>query len=1021
MHNEWEDPAVFERHREVMHAPLGAYANAEDALQNAASPWWMSLDGTWEFFLVPTVAGVPKGFWKPEFSTRKWGRIAVPSNWQLQKDCFDKPIYTNIVYPFEPNPPFAPEQNATGCYRRTFTVPAAWKGRRVLLNIGSADSNCTVWVNGEKAGYSEDSRLAAEFDITPFVKPGDNLLAIQVMRYCSGFYLEDQDYWHLSGLQRPVTLMAKPAVFLRDFAVRTRFDARFEDAVLEADVWVNACPEMADHRVRIALFDAKGRKVAEAEAPVATHGNMYSMKDALRGAARFALAVTAPQKWSAETPHLYTLVMTLVDPKGRAVDFERVRVGFRHIEIRDRQVLINGRRMIVRGVNRHEFHPQKGRALDAADMRAEIVAMKRLNFNAVRTSHYPNDPRWYDLCDELGLYIVDEANLETHGLHGDLSVDPAWMAAYMARAQRMVLRDRNHPCVCFWSLGNESYVGPHHAAMAAWIRRADPTRPVQYESGNAGRDVTDIMAPMYPQLDWIRRVMADARETRPMILCEYAYAKGNATGNFKKFWDLVDTCPAFQGGFMWDWSDKALELSLANGKKGWAFGGDFGDGFDYPGHDEDPTQVLNGIVGPTLAPHPGAYEVQHVQAPVAFEADPAMLAAGRVRVLNKHQFLDLSGFTLQWRVCEDGHVLQKGALQLPPVPAGDSAELCLDVALPRPKPGAEYWLNLDCRLRRATPWAPAGHCLTWAQFALPVKLIPRPVTALPRHALAIQRDTLSARAGKTEIRFDPASGLPVAYRHNGVDLLQTGFVESFFRAPLDNDWILNRTNNYAARWRAAGLDRLARTLDNQDLIDTPSFLRILNTTRHTGADPDRPIRCETAIEFRRDGSLAFTQTVAIPDAFPCIPRVGVFFILPAGFERLRWYGRGPWENYVDRKTAARVDEYRGAVTDMLPDYICPGECGGREDVRWLELTNASGRGLRVEGAPLFHFSALHASDAALTNAAHLHELQTCPETHLHIDTLHMGVGGDTGWTPNVHPEYLIQPGTFRWAFTLRPL
>ena len=1022
MHHEWEDPAVFERNRETMHAPLGAYADAEGALRGAASPWKMSLDGAWDFFLAPSVAKVPTGFWEPSFSAKGWGKITVPSNWQLQKDCPDKPIYTNVAYPFDPNPPFVPEQNATGCYRRAFTLPASWKGRRVFLNIGSADSNCAVWVNGRDAGYGEDSRLESEFDITPFLRPGANLLAIRVMRYCSGFYLEDQDYWHLSGLQRPVSLLAKPAVFLRDYAVRTVFDAAYQDATLEADVCVNDCPEMEGHRVRVALHDAKGKTIASAEAPVAARSNMYtySKDKVLRATARFSIPVPMPRQWSAETPNLHTLVMTLLDAEGREVDFERSRVGFRQIEIRNRQVLINGRRMVVRGVDRHEFHPVKGRALDADDMRAEILAMKRLNFNAVRTSHYPNDPRWYDLCDELGLYIVGEANLETHGVHGDLSLNPAWMAAYMARAQRMVLRDRNHPCVCFWSLGNESFVGPHHAAMAAWIRRADPARPVQYESANPGPDVSDIMVPMYPHLDWVKKVLADASEKRPMVMCEYAYAKGNASGNFKKFWDLVDREPSFQGGFIWDWADKALALDLPDGRTGWGYGGDFGCGFDYPAHREEPTQVLNGIVGPDLVPHPGAHEVQQVQAPVAFEADAAQLAAGRARVRNKHQFLALDGFALRWSVRGDGRVLQKGVLDLPAVPPGEDAELALGFTLPEPKPGVEYWLNLDCVLRRATPWANAGHCVTWAQFALPVKTLPGVRGSCPA-SRAIHYANNTIHAGATELRLDPETGLIASFRHKGVELLTAGPLESLFRPPLDNDWILHNNGNYAGLWQAAGLATLRREVVWQKRAETPRFFGHFSTVTHTGTDPERPVRCENALEFYGDGCIDFSQVIEIPPSFPCLPRVGVGLVMPAGFEHVRWYGRGPWENYADRKTAARVGEYAANVSDMIPGYICPGECGGREDVRWLEITNADGRGLRFEGSPLFHFNALHATTAALAGAAHLHDLETCAETRVHLDHLHMGVGGDNGWTPNVHPEYLVQPGVYRWAFAMRPI
>ncbi len=1026
-HFEWEDPAVFERSRETTHAPWGAWPDAETAhtAPPGGTPFIRSLDGPWAFQLVPRVADVPDGFWSTAFDASAWGTIPVPSNWQLQPDCFDKPIYTNIVYPFEPTPPTVPEANPTGCYRRIFRVPRTWRGRRVFLSIGSADSNCAVWVNGREIGYSEDSRLAAEFDITDALVPGDNLLAIRVMRYCSGFYLEDQDYWHLSGLQRSVTLIAKPAVHLRDWAVRTRFDAQYREAVLEADVEVNDHPDMVRYAIEVVLFDLKGHPVpgTTARAPIAAHTLMYGDSKTRRATARFRLPVAAPHVWSAETPVLYTLVLTLLDPDGNAIDFERVRVGFRQIEIRDRQVLINGRRLVVRGVDRHEHHPVRGRALTEDDMRRDIVAMKRLNFNAVRTSHYPNDPRWYDLCDEMGMYVVDEANLETHGVHGDLSQDSAWMHAYLARAQRMVLRDRNHPCVCFWSLGNESSVGPHHAAMAAWIRATDSTRPVQYESGSPGPAVSDIMVPMYPGLDWVKTVLADAAERRPMILCEYAYAKGNASGNFHKFWELVDASPSFQGGFIWDWHDKALARTLEDGRTVWAFGGEFGCGFDYAAHGENPTQVLNGIVGPDLVPHPGAWEVKNVQAPVSFAADAASLAAGKVRVFNKHQFIDLSGFEVVWSVRENGRGLRSGRRVLPPVVAGASTELDLGFALPAPRPGFEYWLNVDCRLRRATPWAEAGHVVAWAQFALPVKCLaatPRRVRGTLECHRGAEEATRIVCAGPTEVEFREDVGLLTGYRHNGVALLLTGPTECFYRAPTDNDWILGHAASYSRQWTEAGLDRLTRLVDSVEVMEGRDAVQLRIVTRLVGTDRERPIRCETVTRIEPDGSVEIQQRVDIPATFPILPRVGVELRLPAGFEQVRWYGRGPWENYVDRKRAAGVGEYRADVTALMEDYISPGECGGREDVRWLEIADADGKGLRIEGRPAFHFSALHHAIDDLATVKHRHELTPRPETIVHLDGFHMGVGGDTGWTRNVHAEYLLPPDVYTWSFRLRP-
>jgi len=435
--------------------------------------------------------------------------------------------------------------------------------------------------------------------------------------------------------------------------------------------------------------------------------------------------------------------------------------------------------------------------------------------------------------------------------------------------------------------------------------------------------------------------------------------------------------------------------------------------------------VLNGIVGPTLEPHPGAWEVKQVQAPVSFDASPEMLAAGKIRVKNKHQFLDLSGFAVKWSVCENGrttpsgkagHPSAGGEFILPAIPAGESAEIELGYKLPKARAGAEYWLNVDCVLKEATSWAEAGHVVSWAQFELPVKLLPA-VAPYVKGKFAYGKGV--CRVGETELGVDEGTGIVKSFRYKGVELIQSGLVESFYRAPLDNDWICNNGNSYESRWKAAGLDRLVRKVVWGKSTESPGFFGYFSGTELTGTDSERPIQCENSFELLADGGLFVQQTVEIPRSFPVVPRVGMGLVMPAGFENVKWYGRGPWENYVDRKSAARVGEYATRVGEMLTEYIVPGECGGREDARWLEIRNAEGVGLRFEGSPVFHFSALHAGDAELERATHFHEIELCAETHVHIDALHMGVGGDTGWTPNVHPEYLIQPGIYRWAFTMR--
>ena len=1026
--HEWEDPAVSGRGREAMHAPLCGMgvAAGDDAFS-------LSLDGCWRFLLAAEPLDVPAGFWLDSFDDQAWGTIPVPGNWQLQPGCTDRPIYTNVAYPFPPNPPFPPDHNPTGCYRRTFEMPAAWLERDVRLIFESVDSAMHVWINGQEIGYAEDSRLPSEFRITPYLRAGVNLIAVRVLRYCSGSYLEDQDYWQMSGIQRPVWIAARPPVHIRDFRIQTCFDTTYSDAVLDATVYLETRalpapgagePEYAGLLATIRLLDAEGAVVLDpASKPFAASSEMYGQNPCEKGAARFEMAVPSPRKWSPDQPYLYTLEMAVVDADGTEIDRQRTRVGFRQVEIKDRQVLLNGRRLIVRGVNRHEFHPERGRAVTVEDMRRDILLMKQFNFNAVRTSHYPNDSRWYDLCDELGLCVVDEANLETHGVGALLTRDPVWAGAYLERAVRMVLRDRNHPCICFWSLGNESYTGPNHAAMANWIRNMDPTRPVQYESGNPGPAVTDIMVPMYPSLAWVREVMENPCETRPMILCEYAYAKGNATGNFFKFQELVDRYPAFQGGFIWDWSDKALLLAQPDGKRVYGYGNDAGEAFDYAAVKEDPTQVLNGIVGANLDPHPGAYEVKQIQAPVRLrlaQTDPVQVA-----VTNKYHDLDLSTLRLDWSVTADGREVLAGSQDLPAVAPGETVLISPAIGdAAEGAAGAEVFLNLSCKLRAATPWAEQGHVVAWDQFKLAFGSL-RSRGGVPSRdgdacvRLERQSGTLCANGPGWRFAWDAQTGLLQSWETGGREQLAGAVTEIFHRAPTDNDWLLGLQQSHFKIWEAAGLYELRRSLKRlATAVGDDGSVQIRIDSELVGKDAAACIACTITWTVQTDGRLGVDMDVRIPDAIEQVPRIGLHFPLAAGWQTVDWYGRGPWENYPDRQSSAMVGRWRRTVRDMLERYPVPGECGSRGAVRQLALSGAGAGTLTVDGDPLFRFSALPVSIEDLMQARHDWELSPREETFLIIDGWQMGVGGDTGWTRNIHPEYRLGPGAYRWRVTL---
>ncbi|HEX2100290.1 MAG TPA: glycoside hydrolase family 2 TIM barrel-domain containing protein, partial [Candidatus Synoicihabitans sp.] len=989
--------------------------------ERVKSPWYRSLNGDWKYHYAANHSGRVPNFWAADFDDATWDTIPVPSNVEMHG--YGIPIYVNIRYPWpEPwHPPEVPAQdpnNTVNHYRRTFTVPEGWAGRRVLITFDGVNSFFTLWVNGHEVGVGKDSRTPVEFDLTPYLKTGDNVLAVENFRWSDGSYLEDQDFWRMSGIFRDVYLWSPPNVHVRDFEVKTTLEYR--DATLEVDVTFSTITStVAPLHVRAELRDAAGAVVAQPSVEISAAPGS-EIRATLRA------DVPDPLKWTAETPHLYQLLLSLEDTKGGAThEVIPVKVGFRQVEIRDGHLLVNGQRILIKGTNRHETDPDRGQAITIDSMIKDIVVMKQHNINAVRTSHYPNQPVWYDLCDQYGLYLVDEANIESHGMgYGEktLAKVPEWAAAHLDRTVRMVERDKNHPSVIIWSLGNEAGDGPNFEATSAWIKQRDPSRPVQYE-GAAERPHTDIVCPMYAGPDDLQRYSAQPR-TRPYILCEYSHAMGNSNGNLWLYWDLIYTRPHLQGGFIWDWVDQSLRQPVASkvprkferasreDEAFWAFGGDYGP----PGTPSDQNFCNNGLVSPDRVPHPGLKELAHVYQYVHTQlVDPK---ARVVEVKNWYDFLNLKEVAvLHWQLTGDGRVLQSGSMAAPPIAPRATARVALPVEALRAEPGVEYFLEVSFRLEHDQPWAARGHEVAWDQFKLP-DAAPAPALSLADSAplqAAADDTTVKISGNGFAVTFDRLAGTLVSYRVGSVELIQHPLRPDFWRAPIDNDRG-RKMDESQGIWRDAHEDVVIERV----MLDTKDPKRA--TVVVQSALPRVGAQWETTYTV-----LATSDVVVrgkfIPGASPqpTLPRLGMQMVLPAGFDRIAWFGRGPHETYIDRQDA-RVGAYTGTVREQFfSDYSEPGESGNKVDVRWVALRDERGYGLLATGRPLLSANASHHTTDDLQTAEHPFELPRRDFVVLNLDWKQQGVGGDNSWGAWPHPQYLIPYEPAEYSFRLRGL
>ncbi len=1015
---DWEDPEVIGINKEPSHCTQVPYEELSKALScdREKSQYYQSLNGKWKFKWSERPVDRPLGFYRDDYDVTGWDEIPVPSNWQLHG--YGIPIYTNLIYPFPANPPYIPhEYNPVGSYRRDFEVPADWASRQVLVHFDGVDSAFYIWVNGQCIGYSENSMSPAEFNLTKFLRPGKNTMSVEVYRWSDGSYLEDQDMWRISGIFRDVYLFSTSDLHIRDFFVTCDFDANYKDATFNvvANVHNYSAQPLDAPQIELSLYDGNLQQVGFK--PMLSNVTS-SIPPRTDGVIRFETKVEAPQKWSAESPYLYTVLLKLGD---KPIELQSCKFGFRKVEIKNGVFCINGEKIYIKGVNRHEFDPYRGRAVTVERMIEDIKLMKQNNINAVRTSHYPNHPKWYDLCDEYGLYVCDEANIESHGLWDDKSKPlpakmPEWKAAFIDRVSSMVERDKNHPSVVIWSMGNESGFGENFVACADWIHNRDKTRPNFYHPA-CGDLCVDIMAPMYPDIEEIIG-MAQGKQvnhwpgvwpgenTGPIIMCEYAHAMGNSVGNLQEYWDAIYKYPRLQGGFIWDWVDQGLYKVDVAGKKFWAYGGDFGD------KPNDDNFCCNGLVGPDRKPNPSLYEVKKVYQNI--KAEPENLKRGSVTVKNNYNFTSLENFDIGWELTENGKILQDGKLARLYLDAGKEQNIRVPFREIKSKPGAEYWLKVYFALAEDTSWASKGHVVAWDQLKMPYEKVEEPildVVSMPGLELQQSVDKAIVTGKDFKVVFDK-SGVIESYTVSGRELISKPLTVNFWRVPIDNDQG-NKMPERLGVWKNAGAERKPVSVNANQL--SKSVVRVVGVSEI----PAGSCKLTTKYTVYGSGDILVENEFTGDSSQPMLPRFGMQMAMPGEFKNMTWFGRGPWESYWDRKTGAALGIYSGTVDQQFHYYVRPQETGNKTDVRWAAITDDKGFGIFVEAMDEMYFSAWPYSMQAIEDANHINEFVSDGNVTVNIDYKQMGVGGDTSWGKFTHPEYTLPCKNYNYSFRIR--
>ncbi|MFV0505189.1 MAG: glycoside hydrolase family 2 TIM barrel-domain containing protein [Bacteroidales bacterium] len=1014
---DWENPEIFSVNEDAPRSQFIPYSDRASAIANdkSKSDFVLDLNGMWKFNWVYSPDERPVDFYKSNYDVSDWDEIKVPSNWELEGH--GTPIYTNTTYPFPKNPPYVShEHNPVGSYKRSFTLPAGWDNRRVILHFDGGTSAMYVWVNGEKVGYSQGKKNVVEFDITDYVKSGENDLAVEVYRWCDGSYLEDQDFWRLSGIERDVYLISNDYVRIDDFFAKAGLDKAYKNGTFTLDMQIkNFGDESTSGSVNVSIIGASGKDV-------------YNTREKWKAKAESTTSITASaainevNQWSAENPNLYKLLLELYDSKGKLIEATSHNLGFRTVELKNGQLLVNGKAILVKGVNLHEHSPTTGHYVDEATMIKDIEVMKAHNVNAVRTSHYPHTSLWVSLCDKYGLYLVDEANIETHGMgaewqgNWDKSAHPAyredWHAAHMDRIKSLVERDKNCPSVIIWSMGNECGNGPVFYDAYDWIKKYDDTRLVQFEQSGRNEN-TDVICPMYPRVEGMKKYAELTNADRPYIMCEYSHAMGNSNGNFKDYWDIIRSSPQMQGGFIWDWVDQGLLATNESGIDFWAYGGDIG-GEKYT---NDNNFCLNGLVNPDRTPHPGLMEVKHQYQSIHVSASD--LSKGELSVYNEYSFINLDKFNFKWTLLKNGVSDKEGSFTCSVEPEA-TKKVRIDLPEVQPKAGEEYILIVKAYSKEAENLVPANHEIAANELVFDGNdYFGRSNASSEKATFTEDKDNIIINSDNVETRISKHSGLLYRMVANGKWLINSDLTPDFWRAPTDNDFgngMPTRANVY----RTAGVNRKLQDIKVEQngnnvvvtadikLVDISSDYQIVYTTRGDGS-------VQVDVHY-----------VAGSDNLPGMPRFGMKIRISGKYNQFEYYGRGPWENYNDRNSGALLGKYSSKVEDQYFAYTRPQENGYKTDIRWMSLTDNSGVGLKVEGLQPLCGSALHFDSTDFDpglNKKQRHASDMVPQhdIFLNIDLAQCGLGGDNSWGMWPHKQYRLEDKEYLYSFILKPV
>ena len=1034
----WQDLSVFKVNTEEPRATFIAFDSAQKVANEdyASSPHYKLLNGNWKFNWSANPSAVPADFFKPEFDVSSWDELPVPANWQMHG--YDYPIYTNIKYPFPMTPPFMPEDdNPTGAYRTNFTVPADWDGQQVFLHFAGVNSGFYLYINGQEVGYSEGSKTAAEFNITEYLTTGDNVLAAKVIRHTDGSYLEDQDFWRVSGIERDVYLHTAPNTHVRDFFAKTSLENNYQDGVLNLAINVANKDKLAQSvKVNINLSDAKGNVVAtKSSSVIVMAGKEQTVNQVLN--------VADVAAWSAETPSLYQLTITTEYSDDTPTQHIGEQIGFKHVELSKGQFLVNGQPILLKGVNRHEHDERTAHVVSRESMLADVKMLKENNINAVRTAHYPNDPYFYHLADKYGLYIMGEANIESHGFHYAPKDTPAnkpeFEGMHLDRIERMVERDKNHPSITFWSMGNEAGDGINYVKAYDWLKQRDDSRLTIYERAEQQSIYTaetrphqDAVTWMYKQVDKLKKEYLGKYPERPFFWAEYAHAMGNSSGNFKEYWDFVRSERQLQGGVIWDWMVQGLVKKDENGNEFWGYGGDF----EPEGVYNDANFVLNGLINPDRSPHPGLFEVKKVYQDLHF----TKVGKTQYELYNENFFVDSSSNDISWRLIEDGIVIKTGQVNIIAQP---QSKTTFDLAkqLPNFKAGKEYFINFYATAKGEHPLVEKGHLLASEQILLQKGTAAVFVTQGNSNVIVNQgADQTSVTAGNATLAFDNA-GYLTSYKLNDTELLKEALKFNLWRAPTDNDFGGGETSlaKTGQLWKSASYNQQGQGIKvisadaNSAILEQVVTLAEAESsvTYQYTINGQGEINVDVSFDFK--GNPKAKVEFAKPNGkqgrvnkFTAIPRIGSNFQMPVSFDQVTYYGRGPHENYWDRKTSAFVGLYQGEVKDMAFDYIRPQENGNRSDIRWATLTNKAGVGLKITGSSSFDFSTHHQPqsdfDPGVEKAQRHHtDIVKRDLVNVNVDFKQSGVGGDNSWGATAWKQYQLKAKDYRYSFTLSPI